>query len=255
MFYKDCTDYFNDTLEELDTCPDLPGKDLIFNYMNYVNDDLCWAERGTFTPNQVERMYRHFLLYRDFTTVCEDLNEMEIEIIFVWDENQFTQNWIRLIEEDSGFVVWNSNTDSGGEFAFLLHESSMIDLCVPKTSTYVLDVYDSFGDGFTNGVITVYRDGVLLETLEGLFDRSTQVRIERLVTMTPTGTPTFVPTTVPSQAPTTSQPTEVPTSTPTQPTSKDVLLPTSDATFRAGLGQRMILLGAIFLVVLDHYVA
>lgn len=29
LFYETCTAYFNDTLERLDTCPDLPGNDLV----------------------------------------------------------------------------------------------------------------------------------------------------------------------------------------------------------------------------------
>eukprot|EP00977_Amphora_coffeiformis_P009517 scaffold2193_cov171-Amphora_coffeaeformis.AAC.23 len=256
--FVNCTLYLtDDTMEALDTCPDLPGNDLIFNYMNYVNDDICWAVKGSFTPNQVERMYRHFLLYRDFTTGCEDPDEMEIEIVLLWDENHFTDNWIRLIEEESGFVVWNSNTDYDGRYAFRIHQSTMIDLCVPKTSAYVLDVYDKFADGFTNGVITVYRDGTLLQTLEGAFDRNTQLRIERLATMSPTGTPTVSPSTTPSQKPTTFQPTEeVRTSRPTQPTSKDILAPSSDAQSTMRPGQRLTLLGTIFFIfALDCYFA
>lgn len=185
--------------------------------MNYVDTDTCWEERGFFTPDQIVRMYRHFLLYRDFTTVCEDPSEMEIEIIFVWDEDHFRQNWIRLIEDDSGAVVWNSNTDFRGELGSLLQESSMIDLCVPKTSTYILDVYDSFGDGFTDGRIAVYRDGVLLETLEGSFPRQVRVRIERLVTDSPTAPPTVSPTLFPTtRYSPTSQPTQAPTFVPTE---------------------------------------
>jgi len=155
---------------------------------------------------------------------------MEIEIIFLWDEDHFTDNWIRLMEDESGFVVWDSNTDYDGRFAFQLHESTMIDLCVSKMATYVLDVYDKFGNGFTNGQITVYRDGSPVETLEGSFERNVRLRIEPLVTMSPTVTPTVSPSTAPSQTPTASPPIEDRTSRPTQPTPKDISFPSSSGT-------------------------
>lgn len=44
-----------------DTCPNLPGKDPVDNYMTYSTDNLC---RTTFTPGQVERMRGQYELYR-----------------------------------------------------------------------------------------------------------------------------------------------------------------------------------------------
>ncbi|CAE6365610.1 unnamed protein product [Rhizoctonia solani] len=43
-----------------DTCPKQPGKDPIFNFMNY-GDDVCLNE---FTAGQVERMHQQFMVYR-----------------------------------------------------------------------------------------------------------------------------------------------------------------------------------------------
>ncbi|WQF88207.1 Putative peptidase M43, pregnancy-associated plasma-A [Colletotrichum destructivum] len=43
-----------------DTCPDLPGVDPIYNFMNYQADD-CWNE---FTPGQVRRMQEQWSAFR-----------------------------------------------------------------------------------------------------------------------------------------------------------------------------------------------
>ncbi|KZL71040.1 metalloprotease 1, partial [Colletotrichum tofieldiae] len=43
-----------------DTCPDLPGEDPIYNFMNYQADD-CWNE---FTPGQVRRMHEQWATFR-----------------------------------------------------------------------------------------------------------------------------------------------------------------------------------------------
>lgn len=46
--------------EPRDTCPDQPGNDPMFNYMDYTGD-ACYRE---FTPGQKARMFENFYAYR-----------------------------------------------------------------------------------------------------------------------------------------------------------------------------------------------
>lgn len=41
-----------------DTCPNLPGNDALFNFLNYLGNEECLAEEGSFTCGQIERMHR-----------------------------------------------------------------------------------------------------------------------------------------------------------------------------------------------------
>lgn len=163
---EDCTVYLSDDMDLLDTCPGLKGVDPIFNYLNYLDNDFCWEVRGEFTPMQVERMYRHWLLYRDHTTSCGDTEDMEIEIVLTFDRDHAFENRV-ILEDNQGFVVFDSDRDHIGAVAFFLQEVLFFDLCVPRTATYFLTVLDSEGDGFDNGELRVYRDGDLLQAIVG----------------------------------------------------------------------------------------
>lgn len=155
-------------------------------------------------------MYLHWLLYRDKVTNCEDPNEMEIELVIFWDKDHATDNWIRLVEQESGVLVFDSNRDYRKGIAFEYQRSLSMDLCVPRTSTYILKIYDRFGDGFLNGKIDVFRDGVLLESLEGSCPRSVEVAIPAM-TPAPTLTPTAVPTiAMPTSPPASPPPSQTP---------------------------------------------
>ena len=158
-------------------------------------------------------------------TNCEDPEQMEIEIAIVWDEDHATDNWIRLVEEESGVLVFDSNRDHRKGIAAEYQRTLLIDLCVPRSATYILKIYDRFGDGFLNGKIEVFRDRELLESLEGAVPRSVDVVIPALngsePTQVPTGLPTLVPTAVPT-TPTTVQPTNQLTTPPTMPSSSKI---------------------------------
>jgi len=52
--------YFDGCNENLDSCPNSPGKDPVKNYMGY-NPDRCMTE---FTPGQIERIFSSVLKYR-----------------------------------------------------------------------------------------------------------------------------------------------------------------------------------------------
>ncbi|OHE97273.1 metalloprotease 1 [Colletotrichum orchidophilum] len=69
------TDYVDDTPAQAtpswnctvgqDTCPDLPGLDPLYNFMNYQADN-CWNE---FTPGQLKRMQEQWTTFRANSTV------------------------------------------------------------------------------------------------------------------------------------------------------------------------------------------
>jgi hypothetical protein len=69
------------------SCPDLPGVDPVFNFMNYVSDEGCLADgHGEFTCGQHERMMRQWMLYRDHNETCAQ-GEMELNVTMRVDED------------------------------------------------------------------------------------------------------------------------------------------------------------------------
>lgn len=86
--------------------------------------------------------------------------------VITFDEDHAKDNHIILEDADQN-TTFDSNADHRGSFAFVLQETLFMDVCVPNTSTYRLKVFDSAGDGFTNGHIRVYRNKILLDTVEG----------------------------------------------------------------------------------------
>ena len=63
----------------------------MFIYMNYLDDQSCFIDQGEFTCNQIERMYFHWLLYRDKNELCAE-GEMEIGIVIEFGP-LFPEEW------------------------------------------------------------------------------------------------------------------------------------------------------------------
>lgn len=174
----DCRDYLDAADEDLpDSCPNLPGVDPIFNYLNYVEDEECWEERGEFTCQQIERMYLHYKLYREFVTTCED-NEMEIEISLTVGDD-YIENSIVLTDEDSN-VYFSSKRDH----ALAAHEygstSLLVDLCVSSEKEYTLLITDTAGNGFgESSALSIYIDRQLVHAVEGDFGVVKSLRLRK----------------------------------------------------------------------------
>lgn len=192
-----CTEYLNGTLV-LDTCPNITGLDPLFNFMNLLDQNSCWEERGEFTCQQIERMYRQWLLFRDpVITACEDpVQAAEIELVFVIDERYVEDQVTIVLYAQNGDELFNSFSDHLAVFNNYPDMTVFeVDLCVPRNEEYLLVVRDNVaGDGFTNGILNIYVEGQLGETLQGNFSESLSTTIqfpER----------TYTPSTSPSQAP------------------------------------------------------
>jgi hypothetical protein len=112
-----CTHYLSfegeDELPDPDTCPDLDGADPVFNYMNYLVDEVCFDLEGEFTCGQHERMYFTWLLYRDSVERCEE-GEQEFELRLEFDEYNHETSF--YLEDSSGNLVFDSA--AGHEYNF-----------------------------------------------------------------------------------------------------------------------------------------
>ena len=154
-----------------DTCPNLPGLDPVYSYMNYLDDDACYTFRGLFTCGQIERMYRQWLLYRKEVRVCAD-DEMEVDIVIVFDtENYANENRFYLTNE-SGDMIIDSRRDHSDDFVIFGiygQETMAIDLCLPKSENHEFWFEDKGGNGFATGSVELSLNRKLACKVEGNF--------------------------------------------------------------------------------------
>jgi hypothetical protein len=173
--------------------------------MNYVDDEFCQQEEGEFTCSQIERMFRHWTLFREHVTSCDDVNEMEIEIVIELDQFYIEENVITLVN-DQEQVLFNSIENHRIAFSiFDTQETLFMDVCVPRDRTYELRITDGNNDGFVDGSIKVFVDRVLIARVEGNFGSGVVVPIAAVaaVVVAPSVAPsvaTVAPTAVPTLA-------------------------------------------------------
>jgi hypothetical protein len=211
-----------DTEQAPDTCPNLPGKDPVFNYMNYLQPESCFELAGEFTCGQIERMYHQWLLYRDEVETCSTGEEdgiMEIEFFVQFDQMYHQlENSFYLMDAD-GKALFNSTRDHDDttvyavpdfledELPGIRQESLFVDLCVAE-GRYTFVFEDSYGDGFGSSpaYFEIFVNGELLQRVEGNFGSQSVVYIDPPLKQdghdsmdTPTTTPTGFPTLFPSE--------------------------------------------------------
>lgn len=198
----DCRDYLGGASKMPDSCPNLPGRDPLFNFLNYAGYEECLAQEGSFTCGQIERMYKHWLLFRDEVSSCENPYDMEIEVIFIFDAFHGNQNTFRLLSED-GDILLDSVEDHWVAYMVEREESLYVDLCLPRSMEYRLIVWDSGGNGFVDGSIEIFTDRVISQHVRGNFGERMVVDIpsQPMRTMGPTTSsePTLSP--IPSSEP------------------------------------------------------
>ena len=169
-----------DAVVPLDSCPALPGNDAVFNFMNYLDKDICFDDLGNFTPNQIERMWRHYLIFREQVSSCSS-GEREIEVVIIFDDDhEDDEAIIRLIDETEDAVVFDSTTDTSAIFFYIRDDIELVmDFCVPDCTDYLLSVTEAANDnGFSSGgVIDIYVDRIRVERVEGDFGDGIQVPI------------------------------------------------------------------------------
>ena len=211
------------------------------------NKDECQIRAGEFSCDQRVRMFKQWLLYRDELSSCPD-GEMEIEFTLEFDETHNTENKVKLYKDRgtaSEEVLFDSDIDHD-DGAFQLQKILAVDVCVPETSTYELEITDSAGNGFTDSdaEAIVYQNGDVVDTVKGNFGSSATVTIyppteepsaapssSFMPSMQPTTS--AVPSLMPSSSPTTSSPTlptdppvDMDTPSPTEPPSPTTPVPT-----------------------------
>ena len=113
-----------------DSCPDREGADPVFNFMNYVHDRSCMAKEGEFTCGQIERMFQHWILYRDQVKGCESDSEMEIQIFVRLDKTfQASENSFFLQNTATKEKLWDSERDFLDVDVVFDQDSLLVDLC------------------------------------------------------------------------------------------------------------------------------
>ena len=145
-FGKSCADYLSGTVP--DTCPSLPGEDPFFNYMNYLDKNLCFELRGEFTCNQVERMFKEWLLFRDRVSSCEDpTTHGELELIFSVDEDYLRDIFDIILVTEDNQIIFDTYNDHLFSFAIFQDVYTMeVDLCLPRDQLYQLYVTNYNGN-------------------------------------------------------------------------------------------------------------
>ena len=196
----DCRRYLDGGEAPLDSCPGLPGKDALFNFLNYAGNDECLDKEGSFTCGQKERMWKHWILFRDQVTSCEDPDDMEIEVSFVFDESYEADNKFRLTNKD-GDVIFDSVRDHWVAYLVAKEESLYIDVCVPRNTDYELQILDRGRNGFSNGNILVFTDRAVTQRVQGNFGDKVRLKIPSRPPKTPSVAPSLVPTFVQSKSP------------------------------------------------------
>lgn len=148
--------------------------------MNYLDKDICFEDLGNFTPNQIERMWRHYLIFREQVSSCSS-GEREIEVVIIFDDDHIDDEAIiRLIDETEDAVVFDSTTDTSVIGCYIDRDTELVmDFCVPDCTDYLLSVTEANNDnGFSSGgVIDIYVDRVRVERVQGDFGIGIQVPI------------------------------------------------------------------------------
>ena len=186
---RSCLDQYYGYAPIPNSCPDgiddsphdVDGPDPIFNHMNYVDDDECFQLAGFFSCGQIERMYLHWVLFRDHVTSCAQ-GEMEIEIVMDFDdrysEDQFFEFYSQDENGDSDILYLDSRRDIDIDLFSLFGDRTMlVDLCVPSNLNYTFYTTDERGDGLRSGYFAIFKDGDLMETIEGNFGDSMELEI------------------------------------------------------------------------------
>ena len=150
------------------SCPNLPGVDPVFNYMNYVGSEKCLPEGvGEFTCGQIERMYKQWILHRMNSEDCAQ-HEMKLECFIHLEPDPSTLHMeINAIDEQEPIFRWDRDMhidllDQG------FNNTRAFNLCVPS-GEYVLAATDTERKGFTNGFIALYVDQALIQNVSGDF--------------------------------------------------------------------------------------
>ena len=159
------------------SCPNLPGVDPVFNYMNYVGSERCLPEGvGRFSCGQIERMYKQWMLYREHSEDCAQ-NEMKIDLAMELDASAAYSDLHMEIAPIDGQPVFSWARDMHTD---LLEEpgknyTRAFNFCVPS-GEYVFAVTDTERNGFHDGFIGLYVNGKLLQRVEGDFGSTECIR-------------------------------------------------------------------------------
>jgi len=133
-----CVDFESGNITP-DSCPEQDGVDAVFNFMNYLKDRTCLHENGEFTCGQIERMYKHWILYRDPVNGCDSEDEMEIEILILFDKQFHAQdNSFFLQNLVTGELLFESDKDHLDLEVVLDQDTLVVDLCGTSPASLTL---------------------------------------------------------------------------------------------------------------------
>ena len=151
--YECSLTFYQEDFEKIpNSCPNLPGLDPVFNYMNYVGSEHCLPEGiGEFSCGQIERMYKQWMLYREHKEECAH-NEMKISVAM----KQLDQNY-SMIHMVLGPVEGRPFFDLARDMDYshlvdVRNSTRDLNICVPL-GEYVLAVSYFDIHGFATGAI------------------------------------------------------------------------------------------------------
>eukprot|EP00977_Amphora_coffeiformis_P009521 scaffold2193_cov171-Amphora_coffeaeformis.AAC.27 len=200
LLIDDCRLYLDGAQSLPDSCPNLPGKDALFNFLNYAGNDECLHKEGSFTCGQRMRMWKHWNLFRDQVTTCEDPDDMEIEVSFVFDQSYEAENKFRLTNSE-GYVIFDSVRDHWVAYMLAREESLYIDICVPRNTDYELQILDRGRNGFRNGKILIFTDRAVTQRVSGNFGDAVTLKIPSRPPQAPSSAPSLAPSFTYSESP------------------------------------------------------
>lgn len=145
-------------------------------------------------------MWKHWILFRDQVTSCEDPDDMEIEMTFAFDNSYGSENRI-ILRNKNGRVVFDSLKDHWVAYLVARERSLYMDVCAPRDMDYELQIFDRGGDGFRNGNILLFTDRIESQRVEGDFGAEVTLQIPARPPKTPSSTPSSAPSFVHSQSP------------------------------------------------------
>lgn len=168
MMYE-CSISFYEGEEIPNSCPDLPGVDPVFNYMNYVGNEACIPEGvGSFTCGQIERMHKQWMLYRDHGEECAQ-NELKVVLAMELDAIGYKKFYMEIAPIDGQPVFrWNRDVHTGLLNRPGANFTRAFNFCAPS-GEYTLAVIDPERNGFASGFIDLSVNDVLLKRIDGDF--------------------------------------------------------------------------------------
>ena len=155
---------------------------------NLTEDEECFRNEGHFSCGQVERMYLHWMLYRQANERCSKY-ETEISMSLRLSRNfEYTGDdvvgYFKIptwyLFDENYKVIYNSTEDYAAFYTFEFQDTMVADLCLPKDLSYRFLYEDRYALGPPiTGLIEILKDDNVVARRVGNFGRYVNVHIPK----------------------------------------------------------------------------